>query len=129
MLLSSPSEYLHQMIVTNKSEAVKMWRSAIKMKWNYCCAYCGEHRDIMTIDHVTPQALGGSDELTNVLCCCEECNKSKGHTLMEEWYYNQYFFTQERYDVIMEWCRVKSDGTKKRYVRGKNGNPTRSIIQ
>jgi hypothetical protein len=128
MLLSSPQEYLHQMIVTSKSEAVKMWRSAIKQKWNWCCAYCGENKQGMTIDHIIPQALGGTDELTNVLCCCEECNKSKSHNSWEDWYIKQYFFNQNRYDAIMEWCRIKTEGKTKRYIRGKNGTPTRTQI-
>ena len=72
MLLSSPEEYLHQMQVTSKADAVRQWRKSIKEAWNNCCAYCGQNTEQMTIDHVIPQAKGGTDELTNVLCWCED---------------------------------------------------------
>lgn len=129
MLLSSPDEYLYQLQASNKADAIRLWRKAIKDAWNHCCAYCGENKDQMTIDHVIPQALGGTDELTNVLCACHECNQDKGHTPWEEWYIQQYFFTEARKDIIFDWCRVKTEAPKKRYIRGKNGVPTRSIIE
>lgn len=128
MLLSSPEEYLHQMQVTSKADAVRQWRKSIKEAWNNCCAYCGQNTEQMTIDHVIPQAKGGTDELTNVLCCCEDCNRDKSHDPVEIWYFQQYFFTQERWDKIEEWRRVKTEGPKKRYIRGTNGKPTRSVI-
>ena len=103
-----------------------MWRTAIKEAWNYNCAYCGEYGD--TIDHIHAQAKGGTDELTNVLCCCERCNKEKAHDDVEIWYFQQYFFQQERWDRIEEWRRVKTEGKKKRYIRGRGGQPTRSVI-
>ena len=127
MLLSSPDEYLYQLKACNKAEAVRLWRQSIKDAWNECCAYCGEEAD--TLDHIIPQALGGTDELINVLCCCQRCNADKAHDPVEIWYFQQYFFDQVRWERIEEWRRVKTDGTKKRFVRGKNGQPSRSVIQ
>ena len=127
MLLSSPQEYLYQLQACNKAEAVRMWRQGIKDAWNESCAYCGEFAD--TIDHIVPQAKGGSDELTNVICCCQRCNADKAHDEVEVWYFQQYFFSQERWDKIEEWRRVKTEGKKKRYIRGRAGQPTRSVIQ
>jgi len=129
MLLSSPDEYLYQLQANNKADAIRLWRKAIKEAWNNCCAYCGENKDQMTIDHVIPQSLGGTDELMNVVCCCEDCNRDKSHTEVEIWYFQQYFFSQERWDIIEEWRTPKSKGSKKRYIRGKNGTPTRSVVQ
>ena len=127
MLLSSPDEYLFQLKACNKAEAVRMWRQDLKEAWNESCAYCGEYGD--TIDHITPQALGGTDEITNVLCCCQRCNADKAHEPVEVWYFQQYFFDQARWDKIEEWRRIKTEGKRKRYVRGKNGQASRSIIQ
>ncbi len=126
-MLSSPNEYLYQLKACNKSEAVRMWRQDLKESWNESCAYCGEYGD--TIDHIIPQALGGTDEITNILCCCQRCNADKGHEPVEIWYFQQYFFDQDRWDKIEEWRRVKTEGTRKRYVRGRNGQASRSVIQ
>lgn len=129
MLYSSPNEYLYQLKESSKAEAVRLWRKSIKEAWNECCAYCGENTENMTIDHIIPQALGGTDELLNVLCCCEDCNRDKGHTEVEIWYFQQYFFTQERWDKIEEWRTPKKTTQTKRYVRGKSGIPSKSILQ
>ena len=45
MLLSSPDEYLYQLQASNKADAIRLWRKAIKEAWNNCCAYCGENKD------------------------------------------------------------------------------------
>ena len=129
MLLSSPDEYLYQLQANNKADAIRLWRKAIKEKWNTCCAYCGENKDLMTIDHIIPQSLGGTNELMNVVCCCEDCNRDKSHTEVEIWYFQQYFFDQERWNKIEEWRTPKTIGSKKRYIRGKNGTPTRSVVR
>ena len=125
MLLSSPDEYLYQLQANNKADAIRLWRKAIKEAWNNC----GQNKDQMTIDHVVPQALGGTDELMNVVCCCEDCNRDKSHTEVEIWYFQQYFFSQERWDIIEQWRTPKTNGSKKRYIRGKNGIPTKSVVQ
>tara|TARA_B100000519_G_C14221700_1_gene427901 strand:+ start:1168 stop:1557 length:390 start_codon:yes stop_codon:yes gene_type:complete len=128
MLLSSPQEYLYQLKTKNKAEATRMWRQAIKDKWRHRCAYCGiEHSD-MTIDHVIPQCLGGTNELTNVICSCERCNHSKNHDNFETWYIQQPFYSKQRHRDITEWCRIKYEGKKKRYIRGRDGKPTRTMI-
>ncbi len=49
-----------------------------------CCRYCGyKHHDVgrFVIDHVKPVALGGCDELSNLVVACARCNRAKGtHT-------------------------------------------------
>jgi len=47
--------------------------------------------------------------LTNVVCCCSFCNNSKSHIDWEDWYYNQDFFTEERYDAIINWMKPKTN--------------------
>lgn len=44
------------------------------------CHYCDEPLSLetFTVDHVTPQALGGSDAISNLVACCKYCNKIKG---------------------------------------------------
>ena len=105
-LYNSSSDYLFNLQATSSSDAKRMWRQSIKEKWNHKCAYC-ESTEYLTIDHIIPQCKGGSDLLTNVVCCCRFCNNSKSHIDWEEWYYNQDFFTEEKYDAIIKWMKPK----------------------
>ncbi len=54
------------------------------------CFYCARRvskngtrkkGNVLTIDHVIPRALGGSDELSNLVLACEPCNKKKADSL------------------------------------------------
>ena len=77
----------------------RLWRRDIKENWGFKCAYCGsEHH--LTIDHIVPRAKGGTDFTKNCLCACHSCNQDKSHSPWEEWYKNQEFFSQEKYDKI-----------------------------
>jgi 5-methylcytosine-specific restriction endonuclease McrA len=42
------------------------------------CAYCGEHRNRMAIDHVVPLTAGGVHDLSNTVLACSRCNTRKG---------------------------------------------------
>jgi hypothetical protein len=107
-LYNSPDGYLFNLQTSSSSEAKRMWRQSIREKWNHKCAYC-ESEEKLTIDHIIPQCKGGSDFLTNVVCCCHECNQLKSHTDWEEWYYNQEFFSEERYQEILDWMNPKQN--------------------
>lgn len=53
------------------------------MAWvrtNGHCWYCGDPlpRDVMTLDHLVPLALGGRHHLDNVVASCKPCNNAKG---------------------------------------------------
>ena len=49
------------------------------------CRYCGESRPgRMTIDHVIPRTLGGSEGLENMVVACEACNHKKSGMGFEE---------------------------------------------
>lgn len=99
---NSPDEYVFNLHTTSSTEARRLWRKSIKDRWKNECAYCGSP-DNLTIDHVIPQAKGGIDFITNVVCCCNDCNQSKGHQDWEKWYESQYFFTEERKNDIIAW--------------------------
>jgi 5-methylcytosine-specific restriction endonuclease McrA len=47
---------------------------------NFQCRYCRTTERELTIDHVLPIALGGSDEPTNLVTACRDCNMGKGST-------------------------------------------------
>ncbi len=105
-LYSTSDELLYNLEAITSSEARRKWRESIKEEWNYQCAYCGSE-DNLTLDHITPRSRGGSDRITNVLCACKECNRSKGHTTWYDWYMQQSFFTTERLSDIIEWQKQK----------------------
>lgn len=38
------------------------------------------------VDHATPKSRGGSDDLSNLVAACEQCNCQKGNKTPEEYY-------------------------------------------
>lgn len=46
----------------------------------YRCVYCGRNgrRILLTIDHVYPVSLGGTNDLANLVTACRPCNLTKG---------------------------------------------------
>jgi 5-methylcytosine-specific restriction endonuclease McrA len=59
---------------------VRFSRHNIYMRDGNTCQYCGEElpRVELNLDHVVPRAQGGRTTWENVVCCCIECNLSKG---------------------------------------------------
>lgn len=60
----------------------KQW---IKRQWLHGrewleCHYCGKRitDSEITLDHVKPVARGGSNYVSNLVPCCERCNRKKG---------------------------------------------------
>lgn len=57
----------------------KRRRFEILRRDNHCCRYCGAKApDVtITVDHVVPEALGGSDDPSNLVAACADCNSGK----------------------------------------------------
>lgn len=53
---------------------------------NYTCRYCGAKApDVpLTVDHVIPTTLGGSDDPSNLVTACRDCNAGKSSTSPDE---------------------------------------------
>lgn len=47
---------------------------------NFTCKYCSSRRDL-TIDHITPVALGGQTVKENLQTLCRKCNSQKKDTV------------------------------------------------
>lgn len=68
-------------------------RAAVWEKTRGICNYCGKQTNPFRnfeIDHVTPVVAGGSDDLDNLTCSCDACNRKKsarpvGDPFMSEW--------------------------------------------
>lgn len=48
------------------------------------CAYCGIGKGL-TRDHVQPRSRGGSNEPSNIVLACRNCNSAKGARTPAEW--------------------------------------------
>lgn len=65
----------------------RLIRADVCARYNSRCAYCNAPVRLRdgTVDHYTPQALGGGDELENLRWACLPCNGAKGPMHPEEW--------------------------------------------
>lgn len=54
----------------------KRTRFEILRRDNHTCRYCGASAPdaTLTVDHVTPVALGGTDDPSNLVTACRDCN-------------------------------------------------------
>lgn len=60
----------------------KRIRYEILRRDNHSCRYCGAAAPEakLTVDHVTPVALGGTNEPSNLVAACRDCNAGKSST-------------------------------------------------
>ena len=52
-------------------------RRAVYERNGWACLHCGSGDDL-TIDHIVPWSVGGSDEMDNLQTLCRPCNARKG---------------------------------------------------
>lgn len=64
----------------------KRTRFEVLRRDNHTCRYCGGAApDVkLTVDHVAPVALGGSDDPSNLVTACKDCNAGKTSTSPSE---------------------------------------------
>jgi hypothetical protein len=58
----------------------KRTRFEVLRRDNHTCRYCRATDAPLTIDHVTPVALGGTDDPSNLVTACRDCNAGKSST-------------------------------------------------
>lgn len=60
----------------------KRTRFEVLRRDSHTCRYCGQSApDVkLTVDHVTPVALGGGDDPSNLVTACKDCNAGKAST-------------------------------------------------
>lgn len=60
----------------------KRTRFEVLKRDNHTCRYCGATTPdaTLTVDHVMPVALGGSDDPSNLVAACRDCNYGKAST-------------------------------------------------
>lgn len=58
----------------------KRTRYEVLRRDNHTCRYCHATDQPLTVDHVTPTALGGTDSPDNLVAACRDCNAGKSST-------------------------------------------------
>jgi 5-methylcytosine-specific restriction endonuclease McrA len=60
------------------AHSAQEWQE-LKARYDYRCLCCGKQEPEieLTVDHVVPVALGGSDHISNIQPLCRSCNSSK----------------------------------------------------
>lgn len=63
----------------------KRVRFEVLRRDGHACQYCGSTADTaeLTVDHVVPIALGGSDDPSNLVTACRDCNAGKSSTKLD----------------------------------------------
>lgn len=72
---------------TNRPSA-EVWmqtRARIFERDDYTCQYCGTRGVPLECDHVIPVSQDGSNEDSNLVTACRDCNRSKGARTPEQW--------------------------------------------
>ena len=63
-------------------------RAIVWAMTNGRCYYCGLQTnpfENFCVDHVQPLSRGGTNDIDNLVPCCDYCNRYKGTHLVEEW--------------------------------------------
>lgn len=111
-------DLLFDLSCLQKRFAKKRFRKQIFEDWG-CCAYCGKENPT-TLDHVIPKARGGSTTKGNLVACCGDCNLSKAHRDVFEWWRAQSFWTLERETALFVWLTEHHPVTKGKETYFKN---------
>lgn len=77
-------------------------RLAIYIRDGLACAYCGATIEDtkMTLDHIIPYSMGGSNDQTNLVTCCHKCNSSRGARELREFIDSVSAYTLQDADKI-----------------------------
>jgi 5-methylcytosine-specific restriction endonuclease McrA len=64
----------------------KKLRFEVFKRDGFKCQYCGGHPPdkILEVDHIDPVANGGSDDETNLITACFDCNRGKAARLLSD---------------------------------------------
>ena len=61
--------------------AVDSYRTQVARRAGFCCEYCGYPEAAsstpLEVDHIVPEAKGGSTTIENLALCCRSCNVHK----------------------------------------------------
>jgi len=67
---------------TENTLTLSEW-DAIKLQYEYRCAYCQKRPKRLEMDHIVPLSKGGTHTKDNIVPSCRTCNAKKGNKLAE----------------------------------------------
>lgn len=64
----------------------KRLRFEVFKRDHFMCQYCGRKSPdiILEVDHIKPIAEGGTNDFTNLITSCRDCNRGKGKRLLND---------------------------------------------
>jgi 5-methylcytosine-specific restriction endonuclease McrA len=65
-------------------KSIMLTRKNVIIRDGNRCQYCGSSKGPMTVDHVVPRTIHGTDTWTNLVCACAKCNNRKGDRTPEQ---------------------------------------------
>ncbi|WP_297444858.1 RNA-guided endonuclease IscB [Acidiferrobacter sp.] len=77
-------------------------REYLLEKWGRKCVYCDVEHTPLTIDHIHPKGLGGSDRVSNLALACLPCNQRKNAQDVREFLAHD----PERLERIEKQCKA-----------------------
>jgi hypothetical protein len=86
----------------SKNSTITDRKKRVLLRDWFTCMYCLRRpkRHYITVDHVLPKRLGGTNEQTNLVTSCLECNTVKGCS-----------FSEEHQDICRKLRQMNSDKT------------------
>ena len=113
---NGPDELLHSLIELRPGDAKRRFRKSIfedyflRGPFGQCaCAYCGEWKEKLTIDHIVPKSKGGPHfSRLNLVPACLACNASKSNLQLMEWWRSQVSWSKKREEILLSWVYANS---------------------
>ena len=75
------SELLGVRKMSKRKNVSNKTRFEVFKRDNFTCQYCGKSAPevVLNVDHIEPVSKGGSNDISNLITSCFECNNGKGN--------------------------------------------------
>lgn len=83
------------------SYTIQEWLEVVQL-FDCSCVYCGSKHNL-TVEHVIPIALGGTNNISNIVPACASCNSSKQDRELISWYTSKPFYDEARLNNILKY--------------------------
>jgi hypothetical protein len=72
--------------LTKRKSLSKKMRFEVFKRDSFKCQYCGKPSPdvVLQVDHIKPVTEGGTNDITNLITSCIDCNQGKGATLLDD---------------------------------------------
>lgn len=74
------------MTILKRKQLSKKVRFEIFKRDSFKCQYCGQSSPdvILEVDHIKPVSDGGTNDMTNLITACFDCNRGKSNILLDD---------------------------------------------